>query len=237
MVTKKHNYFYKITNLVNGKYYYGIRSSNKEPLDDVYMGSGNAIKAAIKKYGIKNFAKEVIADYPTRKEASDHEKGVVTELLVNSVSCYNCRTGGDNEFSYKGKPVSDEQKKVQSLKMKGRVLSEEHKTKVSEALRGTKNPMYGKKHTEKSKSKNSESQRGAKSAWWGRKHTEEELNKMSVANAGANNAMAKKCMIEGVEYGTIKEAALSHKIIPETVRKRLNSKDSVWKNWRFLNEC
>jgi hypothetical protein len=52
---KTHNYFYKITKLVNGKYYYGIHSTNK--LEDGYTGSGNAIKSAIKKYGRKNFTK------------------------------------------------------------------------------------------------------------------------------------------------------------------------------------
>lgn len=94
---KKHNYFYKITNLINGKYYYGIRSTDKEIEKDNYWGSGTAIEYAIKKYGKENFKKEIIADYLTRKEASDHEKMVVTFELINLDECYNLKTGGDNE--------------------------------------------------------------------------------------------------------------------------------------------
>ena len=65
IVEKKHNYFYKITNLINGKFYYGIHSTND--LDDGYFGSGTALKSAVKKYGIDSFKKEIICDYKTRK--------------------------------------------------------------------------------------------------------------------------------------------------------------------------
>ncbi len=74
---KKYNYFYKITNLTNGKFYYGIHSTNK--LEDGYMGSGTVIRAAIDKHGLENFEKEIIAYYETRNEASDHERLIVTE--------------------------------------------------------------------------------------------------------------------------------------------------------------
>lgn len=112
---KKHNYFYKITNLINGKYYYGIHSTNN--LNDGYMGSGTTLLKAIKKHGWEHFDKEIIADYPTRKEASDHEKRVVTKELIELDECYNLRTGGDNEYTH-----SEETKKKISDNATGRPM-------------------------------------------------------------------------------------------------------------------
>ena len=57
-IHKIHNIVYKIINLINGKYYYGIHST--ENIFDGYMGSGKTIVNAIKKYGVENFTKEII---------------------------------------------------------------------------------------------------------------------------------------------------------------------------------
>lgn len=45
----KYYFTYKITNLLNGRYYLGIHATNN--LDDGYMGSGVCIKGAIKSMG------------------------------------------------------------------------------------------------------------------------------------------------------------------------------------------
>lgn len=89
----KYNYFYKITNLLNGNFYYGIHSTND--LEDGYMGSGLKLKRAFKKYGIENFSKEIIKFFDTRKELSDYEATVVTEELVSDNNCYNISLGGE----------------------------------------------------------------------------------------------------------------------------------------------
>ena len=43
-VKKQYHYFYKIENIINGFYYYGIHSTNN--LNDGYMGSGRKLKRA-----------------------------------------------------------------------------------------------------------------------------------------------------------------------------------------------
>lgn len=47
---------YKVTNLINRRYYIGRHSTNN--LDDNYLGSGKAIINAVKKYGKDTFKKE-----------------------------------------------------------------------------------------------------------------------------------------------------------------------------------
>lgn len=92
MSLHKYHYFYKITNLINDKYYYGIHSTND--LNDGYMGSGKALKAAIKKYGVKNFRKDILKFFSSLEELSEFEKFIVNEDLVNDSNCYNLVKGG-----------------------------------------------------------------------------------------------------------------------------------------------
>lgn len=90
----KFNYFYKITNTINGHFYYGIHSTDN--LDDGYMGSGTRLKTAYKKYGMENFEKEILKFFNTRREASDYEAEMVTETLIKEDNCYNIKKGGDD---------------------------------------------------------------------------------------------------------------------------------------------
>lgn len=94
----------------------------------------------------------------------------------------------------------------------GAICSEEHRRKISEAVRGErhpnfgkhhsettrqklreaslintvgeKNPRYGQRLTEETRRKISEAQIGEKSSWFGRRHTEETRQKISKANQG-----------------------------------------------------
>ena len=76
----KYNFLYKITNLINGKFYYGIHSTND--IDDGYMGSGVMIKKAIKKYGRSNFKKEIIQFTNDRESLILLEKQFINEELL-----------------------------------------------------------------------------------------------------------------------------------------------------------
>ena len=94
MKTYKYNYFYKITNNINGNFYYGIHSTDN--LDDGYMGSGSRLRYAYKKYGVENFTKEILQFFDTREELSDYEATVVNENLIVNENCYNISLGGDS---------------------------------------------------------------------------------------------------------------------------------------------
>lgn len=83
---------YKITNKVNGKYYIGRHSTTN--IDDGYMGSGIGIKRAIKKYGIDNFEKEILAEVESTDALWDLEKSIVNETIVNDKMSYNLAYGG-----------------------------------------------------------------------------------------------------------------------------------------------
>lgn len=92
----KYNYFYKITNTINGHFYYGVHST--DDLNDGYMGSGTRLKKAIEKYGIDNFKKEIIRYCSNREEAYELEEETVTESLIKDNNCYNIILGGE-QFS------------------------------------------------------------------------------------------------------------------------------------------
>ena len=83
---------YETTNLINGKKYIGIHSS--EVIDDSYLGSGVAIKRAIEKHGKENFERKIISLHASRKELLKAETLYVTEDIVNDKNYYNMQLGG-----------------------------------------------------------------------------------------------------------------------------------------------
>ena len=85
---------YKITNVLNQKYYIGMHKTKK--LDDGYMGSGKLIRKAIKKYGIENFRKEILHVFNNELDMRNKEK----ELVVLSENSYNLLEGGHGGFGY-----------------------------------------------------------------------------------------------------------------------------------------
>lgn len=104
-IKRKYHYFYKITNNINGHFYFGIHSTDN--LDDGYMGSGSRLNYAYKKYGIENFTKEILKFFDSRKECSDYEAEVVNEVLIEDPNCYNVILGGDNGTTYGTATVKD----------------------------------------------------------------------------------------------------------------------------------
>ena len=90
--TLKYHYFYKITNNINGRFYYGVHNTNN--INDGYMGSGTRLHYAYKKYGIENFSKEILKYFESSDDAFQYESEIVTEDLIFNPDCYNLVKGG-----------------------------------------------------------------------------------------------------------------------------------------------
>lgn len=95
---KKHYLIYQTTNLVNGKIYIGKHETTD--IEDNYFGSGNLIRAAIKKYGLENFVKTILFELQNEEEMNLLEKMVVTEEFCKREDVYNIKVGGEGGWDY-----------------------------------------------------------------------------------------------------------------------------------------
>jgi hypothetical protein len=137
---KSINYVYKITNLINGKYYIGKHSTND--IDDNYFGSGVLIRKALKVHGKENFIKEVIAFCNTEEEALKLEEELVTMEVVRDQKSYNMITGGRGVVGEKNGFF-------------GKRHTKDTRERMSKAKRpsGENSYRYGKKASEETKMK------------------------------------------------------------------------------------
>jgi hypothetical protein len=109
-MNKEYIFTYQTKNLINGKTYIGVHSTNR--LDDGYIGNGivststsnSQLKAgryrpfvmAVKKYGYENFKIEILSFFDTLEEAYDEEAFLVDYEWVNNTDNYNVALGGLN---------------------------------------------------------------------------------------------------------------------------------------------
>lgn len=148
---KKHHYIYKTTNLINGKYYIGMHSTND--LNDGYIGSGKRLWYSIKKYGKENFNFEILEFLPNRKKLKKREEEIINETLLKDELCLNLCKGGEGGLKHdlNAKIWNDENfRERHRLKMKK--MHEDGKFKIPD--------WTGKKHSELSKQKMSKSSVG-----------------------------------------------------------------------------
>ena len=141
---------YLTTNTINQKKYIGKHST--ENLDDGYLGSGRALKHAIKKYGKNAFSKEILFVFNTEQEMDQKEIELVTEEIAKSSDYYNMSPGGEGGDVLK---FSEEKRRQKSEKIsrlfKGKPKTEAHREAISKYhadVSGSNNPMFGKKHSE-----------------------------------------------------------------------------------------
>ena len=93
---KKYHFIYKTTNLLSGKYYIGMHST--DDLNDGYMGSGCRLKFSINKYGKDNHKVEILEQYDCRKDLKNREKELVCDELLADEMCMNLVRGGEGGY-------------------------------------------------------------------------------------------------------------------------------------------
>lgn len=100
-----YGYIYITTNKVNGKKYIGQHKSLDGSLDENYLGSGNNIRKAVKKYGKQNFECKILETVDSLDEANEKEKFYIQQYnAVNDDMFYNIAAGGNSLGHKKGEP-------------------------------------------------------------------------------------------------------------------------------------
>jgi group I intron endonuclease len=203
---------YLIRNLVNSKIYVGVHSAWN--LDDGYLGSGQNIKRAIKKYGKENFERTILHYCYDEIQMYEWEKQIVNENFIRQNNTYNMRLGG-NGGSLKGRKLSNESKIKMSKSHIGKPLSKYHISKISISQTGKPSHMLGHTHSEETKIKMTEWQLG-------RKFSEETKKKMSDRKKGNPLSNEHRKNLSIAKKG--KPLSEEHK---KNLRKPHKSKDNI----------
>ena len=90
---KKFHFIYKTTNLLSGKYYIGMHSTDS--LEDGYLGSGKRLRYSINKHGVENHVREILEFVDSREELKKREKEIVSLDEIAKEACMNLIVGGE----------------------------------------------------------------------------------------------------------------------------------------------
>ena len=105
-----YGFIYITTNLINGKRYLGMCAYHRNN-SNTYLGSGKALRRAIKKYGSQSFKRETIEECSDKASMIAAEIRWITQLgCVSDTSWYNINAGGYATNGFSGKTHSEETK-------------------------------------------------------------------------------------------------------------------------------
>jgi len=207
---KRYHFIYKTTNLLSGRYYIGMHSTNN--LDDGYLGSGTLLRRSINKHGKENFKIEILEFLNSREELAAREKEIVSLQEIAKKECMNLKVGGDGGFS---REWSDRGREMANI-AKALLLQtdSEFKEKYYEAIR------QGQKRAK---------ERGVKFSnisehysWVGKKHKAETIERMKNVRIERNLGKG----TSNSQYGT-------RWITNEVENKKIHKGDSIPEGWRL----
>ena len=203
---------YETTNLINGKYYIGVHKKNKRK----YLGSGDVLKVAVKKYGKENFIVEILKNFDNKLDAYDYEKEIISNYMMKSSNCYNICEGG-----YCGPSMCGKDNPFYGRKHTKETINKIKKANTGKQL-GKDNPFYGRKHTKEANQKNREAHLG-KSVH----HTEETKKKISEGHKGENAYNSKIYSIYGKIFYSSYSAGKFFNVYDGTIRNWCKNKNKT----------
>lgn len=181
---KKYHIVYITTNLITNKKYVGDHSTND--ITDTYLGSGRHLKSSIKKYGRKNFKREILEFCESKIDAFNLQEKYINEYDTLSPNGYN--------ISKKGGSCSAKEYSKETIQRKKKFRhTTEAKKKISEGNKGTKqsnahikkriSPHIGAKRSNTTKANISAALKG-KPTWNNNKKTGplSETHKLKISN-------------------------------------------------------
>jgi group I intron endonuclease len=193
---------YTITNQVNGKQYIGISSRVARRWIEHKSGHGSKlVYQAIKKYGLDALKFDIFCE-ACEEDIKKLEVAMIEKYDALAPNGYNLTLGGEGSLGWKP--------------------SEETRRKMSESRTGKLNGMHGKKHSEETRRAMSEKAKGRKNP---------SRNLMNLDLTGAANPRARRVLVEGVEYGCMKDAAEAIGIKPSALRARMSRHSKRKTGW------
>lgn len=185
-------YLYTITNQVNGKQYIGISINVARRWLEHKCGHGSKlVYQAKKKYGIEALKFDILCE-GCEEDIKNLEVAIIEKHNTVAPGGYNLTLGGEGSVGWRH--------------------SENTRNKMSEDRRGEGNAMFGRSHSEKTRKKIASKAKGRKNPI---------LVELNKKQRGSANPRARKVLVEGVEYGCMKDAAEAIGIKPSTLRQRM----------------
>ena len=213
---KKYHFTYKTTNLINGKYYLGMHSTNF--LNDGYLGSGKRLYYELKKYGKNNFQFEIIKYYNSRQDLILGEIDLISNDDLNNPNCLNLKNGGTGGIMSKEhhKKMIEKAKIINSRLLKDLWNDEKRSSERSKNIS---------KSIKKLPKEKLDLMRNGNKSWVGKKHKPETIDKMKIKAIGkglgnTNSQYGTIWITNGIENKKIKNS----EIVPEG-----------WKHGRILS--
>lgn len=188
----KYHYVYRITHLPTQKHYYGKRSSEVLPQDDLgkcYFSSSKALTKLIRSEGISAFRFKVIRIFAEEKDAYLLEVRLHHKFKVNENPCFfNLSRQGSVDWRSPLNHSTATKKKMSASHLghkpwnKGKTWKSLGVDTAKFGMKGANNPFYGKTHSPEVIAKIREANfnnRGENNPFYGKTHSAELKSRLS----------------------------------------------------------